>query len=219
MFQVSIRYRLRPGQTFVKLQYPSTFFQRSPAVLEPQETVQIFTQRAREALNDQRETARHALLHQQGKFLAATYQFQAPARQNLVSAVARNYEAHNLDVQMQVRQFVKEADVRFSRRQMEVLSRFSQEANQARGSARNFGNGSNIRSVEVRWAIARRTYRTELSSTTRGTRVATTCWTTAFDRFGSGNTAISNCSIGCWTRNGSTSTKRGRTLVRSTTSN
>ena len=36
------------------------------AVLGPQETVQLVAQRAREALNDQRETARRALPHQQG---------------------------------------------------------------------------------------------------------------------------------------------------------
>ena len=48
--------------------------QSAQAILGPQETVQLVTQRAREALNAQRETARRALLHQQGEFLAATHQ-------------------------------------------------------------------------------------------------------------------------------------------------
>ena len=81
-----------PSQTGVnswQLQYPSTYPQGSPAVLGPQETVQLVTQRTREALNHQRETARRALLHQQEEFLAATHQEEAAARQNLVSALAR----------------------------------------------------------------------------------------------------------------------------------
>ena len=45
----------------------------SPTVLGPQETVQLVTQRARAALNDQRETAQRALPHQQGEILAATH--------------------------------------------------------------------------------------------------------------------------------------------------
>ena len=56
-----------PSQTRVnpwQLQYPSAYPQCVRAVLGPQETVQLVTQRAREALNDQRETARRALLHQ-----------------------------------------------------------------------------------------------------------------------------------------------------------
>ena len=38
-------------------------------LFEPQETVQLVTQRAREALNDQRETARRALLINKDYFL------------------------------------------------------------------------------------------------------------------------------------------------------
>ena len=41
--------------------YPSTYSQDPPAVLAPQETVQLVTKRA--ALNVQRETARRAVLH------------------------------------------------------------------------------------------------------------------------------------------------------------
>ena len=91
----------------------------------------MVTQRAGEALNDQRETARRALHHQQGELLAATHLCEAAARQNLVNALARNDEAHTYNVQMQTRQPEHEADARFSRRHKELLSRFSQEANQA----------------------------------------------------------------------------------------
>ena len=45
-------------------QYPSTHPQVLPTVLGPQETVKLVTQRAREAVNVQRETVRRALLHQ-----------------------------------------------------------------------------------------------------------------------------------------------------------
>ena len=68
---------------------------------------------------DQHETARSALLHQQA------------VMQNLVNTVARNNEAHNDNVQMQVQQLEHEADARFSQRQRHFLPRFSQEANQA----------------------------------------------------------------------------------------
>ena len=70
----------------------------------------------------QRETARLALLHQQGEFLAATHQYEAAARQNLVNSSARNNEAHKYNVQMQARHLEQETDARFSR--------FSSEANQ-----------------------------------------------------------------------------------------
>ena len=60
-----------------------------------QGTVQLVTQRAREALNDQRATARRVLRHQQEEFLAATHQYVAVAKQNLVSALARNNKTHN----------------------------------------------------------------------------------------------------------------------------
>ena len=52
-----------PNQTRTspwQLQYIATCPQCVPAVLGPQETVQLVTQRAREALNDQRETTRRA---------------------------------------------------------------------------------------------------------------------------------------------------------------
>ena len=42
-----------------------------------------------------------------------------------------NNEAHNYNVQMQVRRLEQEADARFSQRLRDLLSRFSQEANQA----------------------------------------------------------------------------------------
>ena len=73
-----------------------------PAVLGPQEVIQLVTQRAREALHDQCETARRALLRQQGRLIAATYQCVAAARENLVNILARNEEAHRYNEQMQV---------------------------------------------------------------------------------------------------------------------
>ena len=107
-----------PKQTRVnlwQLQSPVAYRQSVLAVLGPQEAVQLVTQREREALNDQRETARRALLLQQGEFLAATHQHEVAARENLVNAVTRNNEAHNYNVQMQVRQLEHEADARFPR--------------------------------------------------------------------------------------------------------
>ena len=52
------------------------------AVFGHQEAVQMVTQRAREALNDQRETARRALLHQKGELLDATHQHEAACAAN-----------------------------------------------------------------------------------------------------------------------------------------
>ena len=54
-----------PNQTGLNpwhIQYPVTCPQSDVAVLGPQEAVQLVTQRAREALHDQRETVRRALL-------------------------------------------------------------------------------------------------------------------------------------------------------------
>ena len=100
-----------------QLLYLCTHLQSVPAVLGLQETVQLVTQRAREALNDQRETARRALLHQHGEFVAAIHQCEAAAGQTIVSTGARNNEAHSYNVQMQVRQLEHEPDARFSQRQ------------------------------------------------------------------------------------------------------
>ena len=60
-----------------QLQYPRIYRQGSFAVVGSQETVRMVTQRAREALYDQRETARRVLLCQQGELLAATHQNEA----------------------------------------------------------------------------------------------------------------------------------------------
>ena len=131
-----------------QVQYPVTYPQGVPAVLVPQEAVPLVTQRAREALNDQRETARRA--HQQGEPIDATHQYEAAARQTLVNSLARNNEAHNCNVQVQVRHLEHEADARLSQRPREFLSLLSQAANQA--LARKSGNGSFIRSMEARRA-------------------------------------------------------------------
>ena len=91
--------------------------------------------RAREALNDQRETARRALLPLQGGVLAATQQQEAAPRQHFVNTLARHNEAHNYNVQMQI-ELEHEAFARLSQKTKELLSRFSQEANQALESQR-----------------------------------------------------------------------------------
>ena len=62
----------------------------------------------------------------QGKFLAATHQHEAVARKIRVSALARNDEANNYDVQMQVRQLDQEADrencfIDFPKKQTKLL--------------------------------------------------------------------------------------------------
>ena len=128
--QISGQIGVHPRQ----LQYSVAYPQSGPAVLEVQDAVQMATQRAREVLNDQVETARRALHHQQGQLLATTRQYEAAAKQNIgqtrVSALARNHEAHNYNVQMQVRQLEHEPDARFLRHR-ELSSKFSQEENQA----------------------------------------------------------------------------------------
>ena len=54
-----------------------------------------------------------------------------------IHTLARNSETHSYNVQMQVRQLEHEGDARFAQRQKELLSRFSQEANQALGDLRD----------------------------------------------------------------------------------
>ena len=106
----------RPNHTRAnlwQLQYPVAYAQCVPAVLGPHEVVQLVTQRAREALNDQRETARRALLHQQREFFAAAHPHEVAARQNLVNTLTRNNEAHNYNVQVQVRQLENKKHTRF----------------------------------------------------------------------------------------------------------
>ena len=78
------------GGTPFQTQYPVAHPQGSPVVLGPQEAVRFVTQRAREFLNDHRETALRAWFHQHGEFLAATHQYEAVARQNFVNSSARN---------------------------------------------------------------------------------------------------------------------------------
>ena len=87
-----------PNQTGVnpgQLQYHVTYAPSVLAVLGRQEAVLLVTQRARESQNDQRETARRALLHQTGEILAATHQYEAAARQNFVNTLTKKNEAHN----------------------------------------------------------------------------------------------------------------------------
>ena len=133
------------------------------------------------------------------------------SRQNLVSALAKHYEAHNYDVQMQVRQLEQVADARLSQRQRELVSQ-AESKSISRRSTRNYGIGGNIISKEATWAVRRITLTLESSIIARGRRFAATqsrvCWTTsAHDRIGSENRAISryvrrisNCPIGWRTR-------------------
>ena len=117
-------------------------------------------------------------------FLLLLINMKPAARKNLPILLARNCEAHIYNVQMQGRQLEHEPNVWFSQRQGELLSRFSQEANQTLQNLRaNLANKYTLM------------YRNESSCTTFGRRFATTksgiCWTTAaLDRIGSGNSAI-----------------------------
>ena len=161
------------------------------AVHGPQETVQLVTQQVREALHDQHETARRALLHQQGQFLASTHHCEAAARQNLCEHFgARNTEAPNYEVQKQVRQREHEADARCSQRLRELWSWFSQEANQALEKQREilatevtsevWRRGEQVYTIYVRNSVFKHYTRKTLRNS----------WTTsALDRIGSGNTA------------------------------
>ena len=131
------------------------------------EAVQLVTQRARVVLHDSLETARRALLHQQGQFLAATPQYEAAARPNLVITLASNSDVHNCNVQIQVRQLEQEADALLSQRQKgSVFAIFSGGKSSSWISARKLGDGSDLRSMETRPASVRFTYRTQSSSTT-----------------------------------------------------
>ena len=70
----------------------------------------LHNEHEKSCLHDSLETARRALLHQQGQFLAATHIYEAAARPNLVITLASNSEVHNCNVQIQVRQLEQEAD-------------------------------------------------------------------------------------------------------------
>ena len=173
MFTVSNRHQIRRMQILGNYSFLVHTPQRVPAVLETQETVHLVRQRAQEALNNHRETARRVLLHQQREVLAATHQYEAAAKRNLVSALARNTETHNYYLQIQVRQLDHEVNARFSQRQREPSSRFSQQANQALEDHRE------ILATEVISQVRERDeqvydLRTESSSTTLGRRCATT---------------------------------------------
>ena len=90
MFTASNQSKIRPELTpFAEIvcQYTP---RGSPAVLGPQETVHLVTLRAREVLNDLHETASRALVQQQRRFRAATHQYEAVARQNLVIVLEKN---------------------------------------------------------------------------------------------------------------------------------
>ena len=55
--------------------------------------VQLVTQRAREVLYDQRETARRALLNEHGKFLPPIHRFETAEEQSVVNTLERNGKA------------------------------------------------------------------------------------------------------------------------------
>ena len=94
MEQVSVRQHLGPGQTLGNHSFPGRTLKVHQQFLDLKKLFS-WSRKAIEALNVQREAARRTLLHQQGDFLAATHQYEAAARQNLVSALARHNEAHN----------------------------------------------------------------------------------------------------------------------------
>ena len=99
-----------PSQTGLnpwQIQCPSAYPQRSPAVLGHHETVQLVTQRAREALNDQRETALCASLRR------AVENFPLP----LISTkrlLGKILSVLGQELVRRVRQLEQEADARFS---------------------------------------------------------------------------------------------------------
>ena len=95
MFPVSIRYRDRKGVHPWQIQYTRTYPHGSPAGPGTSGNCSAGYTTSTDALNVQRATARRALLHQQGEFVAATHQCEVAATQNLVSALARNGEAHH----------------------------------------------------------------------------------------------------------------------------
>ena len=191
-FTVSIRHRTHRRKSLATTE-SQTYPQSHPAVLGPQEAVQWATHNEHERLwmNDQRETARHALLHQPGEFLAVTHQYEAAARQHLVSTLARNNEARNKMFRCNFGNSNMKQTRDFPKTQGTVVAILSRSKSSSSRSARNFGN---IRSMETRGASTRLTYRSESSSVTHGRLFATIssriCWTTsAPDRIGSGNTA------------------------------
>ena len=151
-----------------QLQYPRTYPEGSAAVLGPQETVQLVTYRAREGLNDHRETARCALLHQQGEVLAATRQCEAVAREK------QQWGAWSWRADASSTARKRSRCAIFSKTEGIVISIFPGRKSSSWRSATNFGNGSNVRSKKARWAGFLLTLRTESSSTTRGRRFATT---------------------------------------------
>ena len=122
---------IQTGANPWQLQHHATYPQSVPAVLGLEEAVRLLTQRAREALHDQRETARRALLHQQGEFLAATHQHERLRGQILyvlwqdimmrtIRMCEYNFDSSN---KKQMRDVLED--------RKELLSRYSQEASQA----------------------------------------------------------------------------------------
>ena len=181
-----------PGQ----LQFHFLYAPSVLAVLGPQEAIQLVTQRAREVQNDQPETARRALLHQAGEFLAATHQYEAAAKRNFVNTLTKKKRSTQLQ---RFRQLEHEADARFSQRPRELLSRFSQEANQALDNQK-YGGETNKYMIYVQNTVT--THYTR--KTLRNNKVKNTLETSAFDR----NTSISrdgrrisSLSISHWSRN------------------
>ena len=85
LFTVSDRYPIRLewifGNDSILLRILKVYLQ----FLDLKKLFQLVAQRAREALYDQRETARRSLLPQQGEFLAATHRYEAAARKNLIN--------------------------------------------------------------------------------------------------------------------------------------
>ena len=184
----------------------------------------------REALNDQREAARRALRHRQGDVLAGTHRYEAAARQNLVSALARDTEGHSFNEQMQVRQLEQEANARFSHGLNELLYRFSQDANQAlEDQLSNLVTEvtrcdgcemSNYTIYVQNWVFKHHTRKTPHNDKIKNMLDCISTWQDWFKINSNIERRLKNIDLfnRVLDRNSQTSTKRRRTLTRSTMS-
>ena len=163
------------------------------------------TQRAWEALNVPRETGRRALLHRQGKVLAATHQYEAVVRQKKNQCFGEKMRKYTFDSSNK-----KHMCVFLQDRGNCYLDSLSQAAIKVLKISEKLWQRKQPSEV---WRRDEQVFdlRTELESlcTTRGRRFSTS------KQYRDMFCIISYCSIGRGTRNGANSTKRGTTLTRS----
>ena len=211
MFQVSIRYRVRPGVNLSQVQCPSTYLRVHQQFLDLKKLFNWLHKeheklwRISAKLLDVlcvivKETYSLALIDTKrlrGKILSVLWQWI------LKGTALMNRCKFDSSNKKQMLDFLKDwtnCCLDFLRLQIKLL----------KINCKNLVTEV-IRSMDARWAIIRFIVRTGSSSTTRGRRYTTTksiiCWfSTAHDRIGSGLTAVSRdvwrtsiCSIGCWT--------------------